>query len=557
MKKKILVKKKKSSIGKIRLVLSIDMLNIILAYCISEDESITRGNITNVRKLWDMIDDDVFDRDYESQARFKFIKRVLKHKLDGYIENPTILLNAARSSKYEDVEDEIIADAKNIKLRLSEIKFITKFVSDKLTYSFLYSHKDIIMNMFMKLESGEFETFSEIKDVLKRNLSSLLGDIRRAEMLQDQNDVFSLVEDLFNSSVTKTVKKIQSPTRSLYTGVQYLNEMLGGNGFESGRLYMFLGLSGGFKSGTLLNMGYQLKMFNFNYKAKDEVKRPTVLYVTQENSVLETIDRLFSLACGRDTKDRMKNYTPEEAINKFRKEGKMVLTLENNIDIMFMYKAPGTIDTQDLYSIIDEVEEDGAEVICLIHDYIKKLRSVRPNRELRIELGNISDELKALAIEKDIPVISASQLNRESARTIDAAVESNQADLARMLGSSNVGESWNMIENSDLVVIVNRERLVSENRLYLTFKRVKLRNGPDDTIDYFNHPFKQNEFALETDLYLDKPLSRKYLSETLIGVEEDDVIQFDKKGRTNSKNRKNLGESYNLNDIDIIFNHNK
>lgn len=302
-------------------------------------------------------------------------------------------------------------------------------------------------------------------------------------------------------------------------------------------------------------MAYQIKMANMKYKTKDPTKRPTILYITQENSVDETIDRLFSLSCGEDTTDRMRNYTTKEALELLRTKGKLTLTVDNNIDIVLMYKAPGSINTADIYNIIEEMSDDGAEVICLIHDYIKKLRSVRPNKELRIELGNIADELKALANEKDIVVISASQLNRDSARTIDSATESNQADLARMLGASNIGESWSMIENSDLVIIVNRERVVSENKLFLTFKRVKLRNGPDNSIDYFNHPFMPNEFGLMSDINLEKPLSRKYLSETLVGVEEDDVISFDKKGRTNSKIRKNIDEAkqYNLTDLDIVF----
>lgn len=557
MKRKIKVRRKFDPRyeNKIPIPMSIDLFNIILSYVASKSDQITRGNLANVRKLWKLMDSRLFEVDYNAEARYKFIKRALDNKLDDYIEDPVVLLNMSRSSKYADVEDEIIEDIYDIDLKLSEIKYITNFVADKLSYSFFYSYKDDIVDLFLKLESGEYESFKGLKDDMKLKLNSLMSEIRKAESLQDSEQVFALTKDLFETSVTRTVKKLQSPSRSLYTQMQYLNDMLGGNSFESGRFYLFLGLSGGFKSGVLLNMAYQIKMANMGFKPKDPSKRPTILYVTQENAVDETIDRLFSLACGKDTFDRMKNYTPKEAIELLKTKGKLTLSVDNNIDIVLMYKPPGSINTADLYNIIDELNDDGGEVICLIHDYIKKIRSVRPSKELRLELGNAADEFKALANEKDIVVISASQLNRDSARTIDAAAESNQADLGRMLGIANIGESWNMIENSDLVVIVNRERVVSENMLYLTFKRVKLRNGPDNSIDYFNHPFMPNEFGLVPDIHLEKSLSRKYLSETLVGVEEDDVISFDKKGRTNSKIRKNIDDAkqYNLNDLDIVF----
>ena len=71
------------------------------------------------------------------------------------------------------------------------------------------------------------------------------------------NDVtFSLRDGAFESAITDTYNIVTSPSRRLMTGMQGLNEMVGG-GFESGRVYMFLGTSGVGKSVTLLNLLYQ------------------------------------------------------------------------------------------------------------------------------------------------------------------------------------------------------------------------------------------------------------------------------------------------------------
>lgn len=291
-------------------------------------------------------------------------------------------------------------------------------------------------------------------------------------------------------------------------------------------------------------MAYQIKQGNQKYRTKDPLKRPAILMATQENLVGETVDRLFSLCVAENTSDRLKNYKPQDAIKLLKNKGRMKLTKDNNIDIIVMYKPAGSIDTSDILAEIENLEEEGVEVICLIHDYIKKIRSITPNKEKRLEMGNVVDEFKVIAVDKQIPVILANQLNRDASKTIDSATECNKTDLGRFLGAANVSEAWTVIENSDWVGIVNRERLMSTNQLYLTIHRLKIRYGSDDSIDYFNHPFLPNEFGLMEDRYLEKPLSIRLLNEALVGQpsEDDNTTQFGKRGQSSGKKRKEIGE---------------
>lgn len=544
---------------KIPLKLSIDTLNIILAYVIKESDTINRGCLMNVRRLFGIIDQRVYQNDYQLIARFKFIQRALDAKLDDYIENPTVILESCRSKKYADVEDEIIEDVCDLNLKANDIKYVTNMINDKLSCAFLFKYKDPLNELLLRLENGEYESFKKIKKSFKREITGLLTEIRKVENLELSDSVFSLTDELFDASVSKTVKKLQATKNTLKTTIRYLNDMLNG-GFEASRIYTFLGLSGGFKSGTLLNMAYAIRMANTYYKTKDPLKRPALLYITQENSVEESVDRLFSLCVADNTKDMLKNYTPKEAIKLLKTKGRMKLTKEHNIDIIIEYKAPGSITAADISAEIETLEEEGTEVICLIHDYLKKLKSIQLASDQRIELGYCVDDLKALAVEKEIPVITATQLNREAVKTVDAAAECNKTDLARMLGIGNVADSWSIIENSDWVAIVNRERQLREDKLYLTFKRMKIRYGTDKSIDYFNQPFYPNEFGLVNDIELDKPASKIFLSEGLMGVEEDEVIKFEKRGRTNATERRDLDKEkegkhrVQFNSLDELFN---
>lgn len=523
--------------NRIKMKFSLYTLNIFISYTISNDERISTNSLMNIRKLLNLIDPTVFDNDFALKARFRFLDMALEAKLDNGLENPYLLIEHCRTARFADVYEDIIEDVGRYTLTKKEIKYVNNMVSDRLSHCFMYHHKDAIMEQLSKLDSGDFEDLGSLKRNLKKTIINLMTDMRKAEANQDMDGAFSLREGTFERAVTETVERLQNPGNILKTGIQALNEILAG-GFQAQRFYMFAGLSGGFKSGLLLNLMYQIRLYNENYVPKDPSKVPAILMVTQENSVDETVERLYSLAVADDNSDELKYNTPQEAIEVLRKKGRLRLTSEHNIDIIVEYRAGQSIDTSDLYGIIEGYEDMGYEIICLFHDYIKRIRSAtRDGQEERLKLGAIVDEMKALAIEKDIPVISANQLNREGAKTIDSAMEFNGNDLAKLLGRSNVGESWNTIENSDFACIINREMKQSTQRMYLTFKRIKLRGKPLSELTYFNQPFAEtNTMRIETDL------GKERLSEESLATDLAEVIPIgnSKMGRKNAKEREPL-----------------
>lgn len=243
---KLRISRRKDSVDyedKIPLKLSIDTLNIILAYVIKDSDSISRGSLMNVRRLFNIIDDRIYQNDYQLIARYKFIQRALDAKLDEYIENPLVILESCRSKKYADVEDEIIEDVTDLTLKANDIKYVTNMISDKLSCAFLFKYKDPLSNLLNRLENGEYESFKKLKKSFKKEVTGLLTEIRKVENLELSDSVFSLTDELFDASVSKTVKKLQSTNNSLKTTIRYMNECLNG-GFESTRVYMFMGLSG-------------------------------------------------------------------------------------------------------------------------------------------------------------------------------------------------------------------------------------------------------------------------------------------------------------------------
>ena len=121
----------------------------------------------------------------------------------------------------------------------------------------------------------------------------------------------------------------------------------------------------------------------------------------------------------------------------------------------------------------------------------------------------------------------------------DSALMANKEDLARFMGRGNVGSAFEVIENSDVVIIINIEKKKNTNNYYLTFKRVKIRYRDTYELSYFNHPFEVgNRIRLIDDIYLEHSLSEESLSTDFEGVD----LNIDKKGKRNAVERKVIKE---------------
>ena len=171
-------------------------------------------------------------------------------------------------------------------------------------------------------------------------------------------------------------------------------------GYMSKRLYLYLAFPGKGKSTILLKSALDFKKYN-TVKTKDPDKRPAVLFLTLENSVEETVERIFNMTVDGDD---IRNFRPNQVIKRLRKEGKLELNDKNPMDIIIKEYKNREIDTNDIYSIINDLSDEGIEVVGLIVDYIKRIKPAEKASDEKTELKNISNELKEIAKFFDIPV---------------------------------------------------------------------------------------------------------------------------------------------------------
>lgn len=521
---------------KVDINFDLNALNLMCSYILSENRNIRRSHLINMRNLFDILDVSLYQNDIEKMKRFNFIKKGLEARILHNLKDPYIVVKYINGG----IIDDDVIDLKNFtSMSNDELIWINQTISEALKYAFIYNDIDRMIDICTRFKAADFRSRGAIVQEFEMLVQEIQSKFRRSRVENLSEMTFTLKDGFFDEVVKDIHEQLSNPCNRLHTGMQGINELLGG-GFESTRVYMLLGATGVGKSVTLLNLAYQIKKYNKNYKAKDPTKIPVIVYMTMENTVRETVERLFNLTVSPDID--MTKYTPDEVIHLLRTEGELYLTDESPIDIIIKYVPDKSVDTSYLYTMTEDLEDEGYEVICLIQDHIKRIRSCYPSNDIRLELGAIVNEFKVFASIKDIPVITNSHLNRDAAKTIEEGSRANKADLTRMLGRSNIGESMLMLDNLDCAFIINTAYDAQANK-YMAFKRIKIRYKATHR-DYLNQPFiPGNDIKLVEDYYSPVPVFKDSLQPS---VEESNLYN---NGLNNSKSK----YQNNIKDIDDIL----
>ena len=339
-------------------------------YVLQSGKMVRMEHLVNLRNLMYIIDPSTYENDPDIVKRINFIVKALEARLDNNLNDMNVILQYINGGLTFKID---FLDYDHLYLSQSEISFLHALVTETLQFSFMYKRVDQMQDIITRFKTSDYSTRGNIVKEFESVIDSTKNDFRKVKTVDNSTDMlFSLRDENFIPAITNTYNLITSPSRRLITGMQGLNEMLAG-GFESGRVYMFLGTSGVGKSITLLNIIYQIKKYNSKYETKDPTKKPCIVLLTMENTVVETITRLFDLVI--EGSRGMSNYSLEEVIQKLRTEGELFVNDSSPIDIVIRLKPNRSINTSYLYTLDDKLSDMGYEMICLVQDHVKRIRS--------------------------------------------------------------------------------------------------------------------------------------------------------------------------------------
>jgi replicative DNA helicase len=338
----------------------------------------------------------------------------------------------------EDMKDNIFQDY------LKQVRIRKKVKS-------LFENYDELDEILNTVKTGSFEAIDDLVETYEVTIKKLFSNMMESnrQMTIEAAASLDIAKDDF-AHVIDMIKKKYERHSVTSTGFSIIDNLVMNGGYEPSRLYIYGGGSGSGKSTMLTNTIFKSAMKPLNLLDCPDVEIPkqgeirrVYVYITLENTIEESLMRIYQGMFNK-TLPEMLNDVANKKID-IKKELNGVLS-QSHSTIVMKYFPPKSISTVDLLGVLDDVINDyGKECIAGLYvDYLDILKPDSCNDLYRIELGDIALSLKTLAVEYNIPVITASQLGRSSYRIKDSAD----------LNLDQISESIKKVEHADFVFLM-------------------------------------------------------------------------------------------------------
>lgn len=435
---------------------------------------------------------------YPSRSEYYLACQRIIHYMEQNILSVSMIVETMHAEgESEDVLSaiEVLQDNPTIKT-LAEVQRLCAVLAEYVKYANVLKVKESFLKAIDLIDDDESNIKNTV-DNLYQISNKIVTAYNAAAFTQATSSFDSDNPEEMKNGIAEA-KDARSSDKTIITGIRGLNNLLS-PGYLSGCLYIYAALPGCYKSGILLQSHIDTCKFNEHIKHTTNGKTPISIYISMENTMAQTIRRVWSLLFPSAD---LSMFTVDEAMEMINNE----LT-QKGFRSVILYYGYREKSTADLYDIIRGYNDDTHQVVALYLDYIKRIRSARTDAAAtnseKSELHAIMNELKTLASQFDIPVVSGHQLNRAAAAAVDAVVQSGgYAKTAEVLGRSHIGTAWEIMEVADWLAEMNIEN-DGENKM-LMIKAVKQRdldNKSDVQITAIRHPFLSPEsFALRQDI---------------------------------------------------------
>ena len=519
---------------------------------LASDNTILRRQLINIKRFLDVVDREYYASDNHIDAMLITCDSLLDTKmklgtslkLDDIIFNINLLLP---DEDYEEVKNNLIIPqiqvAKTDSIE-TELSYVSASLDQNLQFSYILDVKEDLIDLSSELTTCSYKDFPDVLKAFRTLLTDMTAYFRSTDTSDTLNKIMHTSDPAFYDYLYDTYEAIRNPSSSLQTGWVALNSALGPRGgFINKNLYIFHANTNSFKSALLLHIARMIKQYNAP-KLMEEFKLtgkiPTILFIEAENDLDEDNERLYKMVA---KKDIASNTGRAELTDSWKHTFDM--DKENNpIDIAMLHVDARSLSVDDIDMNIDMLEEEGYHVIACLADYIGliKPREEDLGKENRIQLKNIADDLLSLAKNRNIPVITAHQLNRSGGAILTNTKMQGGSNAVMQMSSEFVGESYGIEQAASWSMFIDVE--THEGKKYLTCKRGKARGDRSGSskfgLEYFVLEIK-NGIVIEDDIYLPRPLYFEAIPNTDVnnnnnnGIGERGVIDIRDKPKTPPK----------------------
>jgi len=437
----------------------------------------------------------------------KVIYALVAHRVISFYEKNIFKIDLLKEVMTEEGEDQEVINTID-ELRASpevttssEVTELCIMFADYIKWSRILKKKDSFLSSLDMVDADEAPNRENMKQLY--NIASDIVEAYNYANITETSHTFDTSDkDAMKHIVAETIDA-RSSDKVICTGVRGLNMILS-PGYLGGYVYVFSALPGCYKSGILLKGHVDTLKYNTHLKNITGGKTPVSMYISMENTMTQTIRRLWSLLYPSAD---MSMFTVDEVTDMIEQ----ALTA-NGMRSVILYYGYREKSTRDLQNIIQGYNTYKMEVVAVFLDYIKRIRSSRDDAAVlsseKAELHAIMNELKLIAANFNIPIVTGHQMNRATAAAVDEVARSggyNKTDTA--LSRAGTGTAWEVVEVADWMAAMNIENHGDTKVLVIKAVKQRDKDGQDSNIIGIRQPFvSPSSFALRDDIMENVPI---------------------------------------------------
>lgn len=277
----------------------------------------------------------------------------------------------------------------------------------------------------------------KLMETLERAVNELRGSVVASEDLSGNDAVDEIAKSI-------ALYKDTGEIPLLKTGIWALDRLLGG--YAKGELICVSALNGcgksSFATGMMLYIS-QPVYHNVNDKSYYEKGKKSG-FISLEMTKRALIERLVQQLTGFDLTGAIAKRVPAEKIEEGWAEGQ-----EKYDKFNIAISNPKSSKLSVIKNKVREMHADGCEIIFI--DYFQLIRG--PHSDKVASLERVSDDIRMLALELDIPIVMLAQQNKK-------AFESGVA-------REHIKDCSKIAEDSHKVILINKDKsklIVDKNR---------------------------------------------------------------------------------------------
>ena len=370
-------------------------------------------------------------------------KSALKEINDGVIISGKCFLQNI-DDKYG---DEFIDVVNNVKNSLPMDEYLNNTLDEEVMLKYLSENdcKSMIHYIENRLSDLEIDTKNEVLNRLYKDYKQ--GRISRLDYTQKVDETireFDMRLSVLNAGATKSaldsgftaglpedecrnenrrnLKIASTGCNKFRFGHRWLNLVTSG-GIESKQLMVYGAPSGNGKTSMLISSAIDMAMYNPDVKYEEGLK-PCILYISAEAGLNDIKERYIKMVTGKDVSwdDEIRGEKcrlSEEEIEELLVEASEELHKKTPTRIRFIQVPNGAYTKREIIRDIETLRKnEKLQVVAVVADYLKGFRPLVNSSENRIIVENTITDLRAVAIECDVAVLTASQIKGEVSEEI-------------------------------------------------------------------------------------------------------------------------------------------